>query len=448
MIEVSKVSSKRKKELISEIKEQISRGIILHYQIMNIGKTDKECDFLYSWLEENKIKIDGEEELISSESLDELYREETNDKKRKNSLPEGLDENEQMELFRRLSEFKQKDRDEMNPEYIEIRNKLITHNMRLAKWVTKKGEIPKIKMDQKDKEVLADICLMRAVEKFNPTYGLKFSTYAVKAIYRGIIRKAYKEDNIIKLNIKLNEQLKSLKDTEEWILKYSGSEATPEQLAEKMNISLERLALLFKVRGMKESESLEQIEEDKLNIDNVTAKLFDSDKITESGEHYVMEGVYMDEQDTLPMDYDKRDMNEVRALSNDGKRRIRNAVKKLPAEQKFAIIYRYGLGKREYTTEEIAEKMKIHKKSVYEYTYRGERTLRREQGNLRDILGDEISLFPNEKEELKEEEEFVKRKNLTELVEQSKAVKGKVAEARKSEKECEQELSAKDNKSK
>ena len=42
MIETNEVSSKRKKELISEIKEQIDRGIILHYQIMNIGKTDEE----------------------------------------------------------------------------------------------------------------------------------------------------------------------------------------------------------------------------------------------------------------------------------------------------------------------------------------------------------------------------------------------------------------------
>ena len=174
MIETNEVSSKRKKELISEIKEQIDRGIILHYQIMNIGKTDEECDFLYSWLDENKIRIDGEEELIGSESVDELYRVEAKDKKKKNSLPEVLDEKEQMELFRRLSEFKHKDRDEMNPEYIEIRNKLITHNMRLAKWVTSKGEIPKIKIAQKDKETWAYIGLMKAVEKFNPRYGVKY----------------------------------------------------------------------------------------------------------------------------------------------------------------------------------------------------------------------------------------------------------------------------------
>lgn len=408
MIEASELSSKRKKELISEIKEQIDRGIILHYQIMNIGKTDEECDFLYSWLEENKIRIDGEEELISSESVDELYRVEAKDKKKKNSLPEVLDEKEQMELFRRLSEFKHKDRDEMNPEYIEIRNKLITHNMRLAKWVTSKGEIPKIKIAQKDKETWAYIGLMKAVEKFNPRYGFKFSTYAVKTIYRRIIREAYKEDNILKLNIELNEQLKSLQDAEEWIFKQIGSEATPDQLAEELNISLERLALLFRIRGMREKESLEQIEEDKLDIDNVAAKLYDGEKITESGEHYVMEGVYMDEQDILPMDYDKRDMNEVIALSNDGKRRIRNAVKKLPAEQRFVIIRRYGLGKREYTIEEIAKKMKVDKWTVYNYMHKGEIRLKSEQGDLRNILDDEILLFPNETEELKEEEEFVK----------------------------------------
>ena len=49
----NEISSERADELIKKIKDQVRKGFIAHFQILDIGKNDDEYDFIYRWLDEN-----------------------------------------------------------------------------------------------------------------------------------------------------------------------------------------------------------------------------------------------------------------------------------------------------------------------------------------------------------------------------------------------------------
>ena len=70
--------------------------------------------------------------------------------------------------------------------YIEKRNKLVTSNLRLVAAVVKKLRLQS--MDWEDLMQQGAISLQKAVESFDPSKGVRFSTYAVPVIKGDLVR--------------------------------------------------------------------------------------------------------------------------------------------------------------------------------------------------------------------------------------------------------------------
>lgn len=344
------ISAKRKNELIEKVKSQVRKGFIAHHQILNIGKNDDELDFLYSWLDDNDIEIRGINGTISGEIPNYTHI----PKMGQSFTPEELDDAEQEKLFFDLNNFSAEDKKNNVPEYKKTRDRLIEHNMKLAKWMTSWKGIAKLKIPLEDKYQMAYLGLVDAVDKFDPYLGYKFSTYACKAMFRRIIREAYKEDGEAKLNIVVNEQLSMIPDIENQILVNLGREAKPYEIADILGVSLKRVSELETLRKLQQKESLEQIEDDRKDIETISSTLLDGDRITESDDGYIMDGVYMDEEDTLPVGFRKRDRIADKAMTQLLKEDLGKALSTLTDRERNVLIQRFGLQDgRARTLEEV-----------------------------------------------------------------------------------------------
>lgn len=340
------IPDKRKTKLIEKVKKQIRKGFIAHHQILNIGKTDDELDFLYSWLDTNNIEIRGINGTISGEIPNYFYI----SKMGQSLTPELLDDDKQNRLFLELNLFSDEDKKNNIPEYQKIRNQLIEHNMKLAKWVANSKNLAKLQIPLEDRNQMAYIGLVKAVDNFNPTLGYSFSSYACKAIYRRIIIEAYRENEDIRQNIVVNEQLAMIPDIENQIQITLGREAKPSEIADILGVSLEKLHNLQTLRKLQQKESLDQIESDKKNIETIANTLLDGDRIIESDAGYIMDGIYMDEEDTLPVGFKKRDRTADKAIVKLFKSNLRRALSKLTEKEKAVLVQRFGLDDGKFKT--------------------------------------------------------------------------------------------------
>ena len=99
------------------------------------------------------------------------------------------------------------------------------------------------------------IGLIRAIDKFDFSYDVKFSTYAVPLI-SGEIKRFLRDDGMIKVSRTLKENQWKIQKTMENLQKESGREATVEELA--MILEMEPEEIVFCMESVVEVESMEQ----------------------------------------------------------------------------------------------------------------------------------------------------------------------------------------------
>ena len=100
-----------------------------------------------------------------------------------------------------------------------------------------------------------NIGLMKAVDKFEYRRGYKFSTYATWWIRQAITRSIADQARTIRIPVHMIETINKIVRTQRQILGEFGREATPEELAKKLVMPLEKVRKVLKIS--KEPVSLE-----------------------------------------------------------------------------------------------------------------------------------------------------------------------------------------------
>lgn len=129
--------------------------------------------------------------------------------------------------------------------------------------------------EQEDLYQLGAIGLLKCIEKFDFSYGVKFSTYAVPMI-AGEIKRFLRDDGTIKVSRNLKELSFRAKTMQEQFIKEGKEEPSVIILADYLQVTVEELILALESDQM--VESLQQPKGEKENSQQWIDKLYDTNE--------------------------------------------------------------------------------------------------------------------------------------------------------------------------
>ena len=240
-----------------------------------------------------------------------------------------LNQEQELELGRRIKEEGDED----------AREQLINSNLRLVVYIAKQYKNNYVGIE--DLVAEGNLGLIAAVDKYDYTYGYRFSTCATPWIKQAILKALTDKGRPVRLPAHIYQQITKIKKFIEIFVANNSREPTRAEIAKALGIDEEKVDSLF------------QWKQDTISMD---MPLGDEEKNT-------IADTIADPNDILPTKYVERQlMSEF----------VQKMIAKLPARTQIIMKMRYGLGndkdpedwKNEHTLEEIGAYLGITRERV------------------------------------------------------------------------------------
>lgn len=122
----------------------------------------------------------------------------------------------------------------------EAQARIVNHNLGLVKSVL--NRFKNRGYETEDLFQLGSIGLIKAIQKFDPKFQVKFSTYAVPMII-GEIKRFLRDDGIIKVSRSLKQTASKVKMAKERLTKEYGREPTIQEISEDIKVDKEDIIM-------------------------------------------------------------------------------------------------------------------------------------------------------------------------------------------------------------
>ena len=250
MVGEIKTLDERKKRLIALGKKQ---GFITYEQLadeLKVLDVDSDSlDDLYNALTEAEIEIvseDGSDDASGEEITDTVQVEDltmSKDIKINDPVRMYLKEIGRINLLTSDEEFEYAKRAEEGDE--EAKRMLAESNLRLVVSIAKRYVGRGMLFLDLIQE--GNIGLMKAVDKFDPTKGYKFSTYATWWIRQAITRAIADQARTIRVPVHMVETINKLARVQRQLTQDLNREPTDEEIAKKLGITVEKVREVYKI---------------------------------------------------------------------------------------------------------------------------------------------------------------------------------------------------------